>query len=98
MGFIVPNKQNPKIMIESSYMLTTSSGQGDKSKTEINIKEKIKEYYPQAQFLGFIDGIGWYVRKKDFLRMVSVYEDVFTFHPDGLKRFEEFLKKVFQIN
>lgn len=37
MDFIIPDKKNPKIIIECSYLATTSSGQGDKSKTEISI-------------------------------------------------------------
>lgn len=95
MDFIVPNKRTPKIIIECSYLVTTSSGQGDKSKTEISIDSLIKEHYPEAQFLGFVDGIGWYVRKNDLKRMVAAYEDVFTFYQDELERFKQLLKEVF---
>ncbi len=95
MDFIIPNKKDPKIIIECSFLATTSSGQGDKSKTEISIDSLIKEHYPKAKFIGFIDGIGWYVRKGDLKRMVTAYEDVFTFHKDELKRFEELLKEKF---
>jgi len=93
MDFIIPNKKNPKIIIESSFLVTTSSGQGDKSKTEGNIKKLISKYYPESKFIGFVDGIGWYVRKGDLMRMVSAYDDVFTFHKDEIERFELFLKK-----
>ncbi len=92
MDFIIPNKKNPLIIIESSFLVTTSSGQGDKSKTEISVDNLIKEHYPKASFIGFVDGIGWYVRKGDLKRMVTAYEDVFTYHKDELKRFEKFLK------
>ncbi|MHA1328763.1 MAG: DpnII family type II restriction endonuclease [Promethearchaeota archaeon] len=95
MDFIIPNKKNPRIIIECSYLVTTSSGQGDKSKTEISIDSLIKEHYPEAHFLGFVDGIGWYVRKNDLKRMVAAYEDVFTFHHDELERFKKLLKEVF---
>lgn len=95
MDFIIPNKTNPRIIIESSFLATTSSGQGDKSKTEISIDSLIKQHYPKATFIGFIDGIGWFVRKGDLKRMVSAYEDVFTFHKDELARFENLLKQVF---
>jgi len=95
MDFIIPNKQNPVIIAESSFLATTSSGQGDKSKTEISIDVLIKEHYPNATFIGFVDGIGWYVRKGDLKRMVTAYEDVFTFHTDELKRFEQLLKDKF---
>lgn len=91
MDFIIPNKKNPIIIAESSFLATTSSGQGDKSKTEISIDSLIKEHYPNAIFIGFVDGIGWYVRKGDLKRMVTAYEDVFTFHKDELKRFEKLL-------
>lgn len=96
MDFIIPNKENPLIIVESSFLATTSSGQGDKSKTEISIDSLIKEYYPNATFIGFVDGIGWYVRKGDLKRMVTAYEDVFTFHKDELKRFEKLLIKKFK--
>ncbi len=91
MDFIIPNKKNPVIIAESSFLATTSSGQGDKSKTEISIDKFIKKHYPKASFIGFVDGIGWYVRKGDLKRMVAAYEDVFTFHKDELKRFERLL-------
>jgi len=95
MDFIIPDKRNPKIIIECSYLVTTSSGQGDKSKTEISIDSLIKKHYPKAHFLGFVDGIGWYVRKNDLKRMVVAYEDVFTFHQEELERFKQLLKEAF---
>ncbi len=93
MDFIIPNKKSPQIIIESSFLVTTSSGQGDKSKTEGSIKNFISKYYPKAKFIGFIDGIGWYVRKGDLMRMVSAYDDVFIFHKAEIERFEKFIKK-----
>ena len=97
MDFIIPNKKNPLIIAESSFLATTSSGQGDKSKTEISIDSLIKEHYPNTKFIGFVDGIGWYVRKSDLKRMVTAYEDVFTFHTDELMRFEKLLIEIFEI-
>ena len=94
MDFIIPDKTHPKVVIESSYQRTTSSTQGDKSKTEINIDRLLKEHYPDARFWGFVDGIGWYVRKVDLRRMVNAYEDVFTFHEAELQRFESQLLEV----
>lgn len=92
MDFIIPNKQNPKLIIESSFLVTTSSGQGDKSKTEVNIKTLIDRHYPTAQFIGFIDGVGWYVRRGDLRRMVSAYDDVFTYEASEIERFKCLLK------
>lgn len=53
---------------------------------------------PRAKFVGFIDGIGWYIRKKDLARMVEAYDEVFTFHQSELKRFEKFTKSVLKGN
>lgn len=91
MDFLIPDGQDPLIVIESSFLVTTSSNQGDKSKTEIAVKSQLRAYYPRATFVGFIDGIGWFVRKGDLKRMVSAYDHVFTFHQDELQRFETFL-------
>lgn len=91
LDFIVPDKTNPKLIIECSFVSTTSSGQGDKSKTEINLRRLLQTHYPNAKFIGFIDGIGWYVRKQDLKRMVTAYDEVFTFHDEELRRFQAFL-------
>ncbi len=95
MDFIIPDQASPKIIAESSFLVTTSSGQGDKSKTEISIRALISEHYPQAKFIGFVDGIGWYARQNDLKRMVSAYDDVFTFHTDELQRFNQMLVETF---
>lgn len=95
MDFIIPDQDNPLLIVESSYVVTTSSGQGDKAKTEINVAKLIKKYYPKALFIGFVDGIGWYVRKNDLKRMVGAYDEVFTFHKEELNRFKELLSTVF---
>jgi len=91
MDFIIPNKDKPRVIIESSFLVTTSSGQGDKSKTEGNINVLIRKYYKKAKFIGFVDGIGWYVRKGDLERMVTAYDDVFTFHKTEIERFKNFI-------
>jgi hypothetical protein len=94
MDFIIPNKENPKIIIESSYVSTTASGLGDKAKTENGIKHLLKEYYPESKFFGFIDGVGWISRHKDAERMCEAFDDVYTYHSDELDRFKETLKEI----
>ena len=91
MDFIIPNRKEPQVIIESSYSKTTSSGQGDKAKTEIAIRNILRLHYPNARFWGFVDGIGWYVRKKDLRRMVEAFEDVFTLEESELRRFQQSL-------
>lgn len=91
MDFIIPNKASPKIIIECSYAVTTASGMGDKAKTEKVVADYLKENYPVVLFIGFVDGIGWYVRRGDLKRMVEAYDFVFTFNDGELQRFKDTL-------
>lgn len=96
MDFIVPDKKNPKLIMECSYAVTTASGMGDKAKTEKTVADYLKKNYPKVTFVGFVDGIGWYVRRGDLQRMVAAYDFVFTFSPSELNRFEALLKETFK--
>ena len=95
MDFIIPDKTSPRLIVECSYSVTTASGMGDKAKTEKTVADYLKNNYPNVIFVGFVDGIGWYVRRGDLKRMVEAYDFVFTFHKDELKRFENLLKEIF---
>ena len=53
----------------------------------------IEKNFPNALFIGFVDGIGWYVRQGDLKRIVSAFKDVYTFDENELERFSDFLKK-----
>jgi hypothetical protein len=95
MDFIVPNKTSPRLIIECSYEVTTASGMGDKAKTEKAVAEYLKLNYPEVMFVGFVDGVGWYVRRGDLKRMVEAYDTVFTFDKSELKKFSNLLEEVF---
>lgn len=94
MDFIIPNKTSPKLIIECSYEVTTASGMGDKAKTEKTVADYLKKNYPKVVFVGFVDGIGWYVRRGDLKRMIEAYDYVFTFHKEELERFEKLVLKL----
>ncbi|OYD14024.1 hypothetical protein CH333_09275 [candidate division WOR-3 bacterium JGI_Cruoil_03_44_89] len=68
---------------------------GDKAKTEKTVANYLKKNYPEVIFVGFVDGIGWYVRRGDLRRMVEAYDLVFTFSRDELKRFDNLLTQIF---
>jgi hypothetical protein len=91
MDFIIPDKTSPRIIIECSYAVTTASGMGDKAKTEKVVADYMKKNYPGVLFVGFVDGIGWYVRRGDLRRMVEAYDFVFTFSEDELQKFKDIL-------
>jgi len=95
MDFIVPNKTSPRLIIECSYSVTTASGMGDKAKTEKTVADYLKKNYPNVVFVGFVDGIGWYVRRGDLKRMVEAYDFVFTLSKDELERFKNLLAGIF---
>jgi len=94
MDFIIPYKSSPRVIIESSYVVTTSSGMGNKARDEIGIRRSIKKHYPKCLFIGFIDGAGWFVRRGDLKRMVSAFDDVFTFGDEELARFQKFVTSI----
>ena len=97
MDFVLPTLAHPRIVIESSYQMTTSSNQGDKSKAEAGVDALIHQHYRGAKFIGFVDGAGWFVRRSSLRRMVNAYDDVFTFHDDELGRFQKLLKDTFAL-
>ena len=48
MDFIIPNKTRPKVIVESSFVTTTSSAMGDKAKAEIGVARDIETYYGRS--------------------------------------------------
>lgn len=97
LDFIIPNKRLPRMIIECSYEVTTGSGMGDKAKTEQRVAESIKKNYSDSLFVGFVDGLGWYVRRGDLKRMVKAYDFVFTFRKDEIDKFRELLAPTMEI-
>ena len=74
--FVIPDVDNPKILIEVSYMVTTGSGQTTKQRDEHQTRLRIDDYNRNNRenviFVNFIDGAGWLGRQND-LRLL--YED-----------------------
>lgn len=60
MDFMIPSKENPRLIIESSFNTTTSSGNGDKAKTENGVHSLHKNTIPMLSLLVLLmewDGI-----------------------------------------
>jgi hypothetical protein len=93
--FIIPWKINPKVFIQCSYVETTSSGMGDKAKTERDtVARGIKQNYPKATFIVFVDGAGWLVREEALRIMCEAGDYVFTFHEEQLEEFKKLLSEL----
>jgi len=90
-------ENNPETIIEE--ILTIHKLTFEKGKFAIseagNIPRTMDFIVPNVVFVGFVDGIGWWVRRGDLKRMVEAYDFVFTFSKDELERFENLLKEIF---
>ena len=70
---IVPDINKPRILIMSSYNLTTSSAQSQRAREQKAMYEEIRRYndrrdqsnIPDIQLINVIDGGGWLARKRD---------------------------------
>lgn len=92
---VIPSKENPKIFIQISYVETTSSGMGDKAKTERDtVRRNIKDKYKDATFIVFVNGAGWLTREEALRVMCEAGDYVFTFHEESLKEFRELMRKL----
>lgn len=97
---IIPSKDNPKILIESTYQLTTASGQTKKIDANDSLYKAIKEYEKdtgnEIVFINFIDGAGWKSRGfADVSRLVSSCD--YAINYNNLAHFEDILKYYFNI-
>jgi len=93
--FIIPSKDNPKIFIQITYTETTSSGMGDKAKTERDtVRKNIKSKYKDAIFIIFVDGAGWLMREEALKIMCEAGDYIYTFHKKCLEEFRKLMKEL----
>jgi len=85
--FYIPNRKNAKIVVEISYMITTSSAQTIKTEEIASEAKKGKKIYM------ILDGAGWIARASDTKKYLNTGAKIFTFHPESLPKFIEFIKK-----
>lgn len=97
---VIPNMKNPKVLIESTYNLTTASGQTKKVDANDSLYRAIKSYSQankmEVIFINFVDGGGWKTRGlADVSRLVSSCD--YAINYKNLDLLEEVLKYYFQI-
>ena len=94
MDWVIPSKRSPKIFIQILFNETTSSEMGDKARAERDIVAKnIRERFPEAILVLFVDGAGWLARVSDLKTMLEATPYVFTFHEECLEEFKKLLKQ-----
>lgn len=73
MDFTIPNKNDPHVIIEVSYQITTGSGQTtkrvDEVKTSLDIRQHNIQHGKDIAFVNFIEGLGWIARQSDMKRI-----------------------------
>ena len=75
----IPDASNPRILIMSSYQLTTSSSQSSKANEQARMYEDVRRHnasrsrrgMADVRFVNVIDGGGWLERPKDLQTMWS---------------------------
>lgn len=74
MDFCIPNKEDPYVIIEVSYQITTSSAQTTKREVEVKTSEEIRRHNIQngknIAFVNFIEGGGWLGRQSDMKKLI----------------------------
>lgn len=97
---VIPNIKDPKVFIESTYNLTTASGQTKKVDANDSLYRAIKAYAnsnnKEVIFINFVDGGGWKSRGlADVSRLVSSCD--YAINYNNLDLLEEILKYYFNI-
>ncbi|MEM3875411.1 MAG: hypothetical protein QXU45_09810 [Candidatus Bathyarchaeia archaeon] len=77
----IPNKSNPKIVIEVMYVITTSSGMTNKRKVIVAESEK-----GLMKIFALMDGAGWIARWSDAKKILEADVYTFTFHKESLEK------------
>jgi len=82
MDFTIPNNNDPHVIIEVSYQITTGSGQTTKRVDEVKTSNDIRnhniQYGKKIAFVNFIEGLGWLARQSDMKRIYDCSDYVFN--------------------
>jgi hypothetical protein len=81
--FLIPSVANPIILIESSYNITTGSGQSKRADQLVDMYGIIRRYNANRRtnkmiMVNFCDGFGWVGRQNDLRRIYESSDFVFN--------------------
>lgn len=94
----VPDIESPRVLIMSSYQLTTSSSQSSKANEQARMYQYVQDYNrrrrrrgrPNAAFVNVIDGGGWLARSRDLETMWHGCD--YCFPHSGLRGLDQVLR------
>lgn len=99
-SFVLENPNNPTMIIDVSYSVTTSSAQGEKKNTARIISSIVKERTTDGHpctYVNFLDGAGWIARQADMkdifqssdytinFNNIDMLEDIISTHVNDFK-------------
>ena len=73
-SFVVGTKKDPKILIDVSYVVTTSSSQTKRKDAARATRAKLKQHssaYSKILYVSILDGAGWLARQADMKEIYS---------------------------
>lgn len=81
--FLIPDVTSPKILIESSYIITTSSGQSKRADQLVEFYSTLMRHNANHRdnkiiMLNYCDGFGWIGRQSDLHRIYDASDFVFN--------------------
>lgn len=82
-SFVVESPRNPKVILDVSYAVTTSSSQGSKKETARKTSDYIREQRSSGNnilYINFLDGAGWIGRQADMREIHRCSDYVLNFN------------------
>lgn len=82
-SFVLESPQNPKIIIDVSYSVTTSSSQGSKkeaARKTVEVLNRQRKSGNNIIFINFLDGAGWIGRQADMREIHRCSDYVLNFN------------------
>lgn len=98
-SFVLESPLEPKIILDVSYSVTTSSAQGDKRKVARETEDKLKRERATGNniiYINFLDGAGWIGRQADMREIHRCSDYVLNFN--NLNLLEDIIADYIQNN
>ncbi len=86
-SFVLETPTNPRVILDVSYSVTTSSSQGSKkeaARKTVDVLRKEKEAGRNIIYINFLDGAGWIGRQSDMREIHRCSDYVLNFQNIGL--------------
>lgn len=96
-SFVLESPDDPKIIFDVSYSVTTSSSQGSKKKEARSTEEFVKAERKAGNniiFVNFLDGAGWIGRQSDLKEIYRCSDYVLNFH--NIRLLEDIIDSLFE--